>query len=279
MRHRRRSASILSFCNSTRRSFCSIMRLCLPLAVLTFIPASFASEPQLPFSPLHTLPVIHSTTLISALSADGNYTRLLRLLQRSRLIPTLNRLNGSTLFAPVNDAIQKHALWSAASSPSWDGFASLADNIQEKLRQQLLYHLLNYSITALPTLQQPQVHKTLHFPRYEPPLSSPWLPVPGGSLGGEPQRLRWAARDGATWVGTDYAGNGGIQIVRPLVDAGNGMLLGVDGILEPPKDLGEYSHFRCLNSDLHVVPQLMSCLNNPLYRISTRFFPQVLKSL
>ncbi|KAF8578738.1 FAS1 domain-containing protein [Ramaria rubella] len=217
------------------------MRLSLPLAVLTFLPA--AAPSQVPFSPLFPLPVTQSTTLIDALSADANYTRLIALLQRSRLVPTLNRLNGSTLFAPTNDAIQRHSLWNTASV-SDELYASLGDNIQEKLRQQLFYHLLNYSLTDLPLAQGTQVHKTLHFPRIpieppskEPPPNPPWLPVPGGTLGGEPQRLRVAARDGATWVGTDYAGAGGIQIVRTPVDAGNGILLGIDGVLEPPSNL------------------------------------------
>jgi solute carrier family 25 carnitine/acylcarnitine transporter 20/29 len=220
------------------------MRLCLPLAVLTFLPAAFGS--QVPLSPLQPLPVVQSTTLIDALSADGNYTRLLSLLQHSRLVPTLNRLNGSTFFAPTNDAIQQHELWSAASA-SDDSYANLADNIQEKLRQQLFYHLLNHSITSLPIKQHPKVLKTLHFPHIpveppskNPPPNPPWLPIPGGSLGGEPQRLRWAARDNATWVGTDYAGNSGIQLVRPKVDTGNGVLLGIGGVLEPPKDLGKF---------------------------------------
>jgi solute carrier family 25 (mitochondrial carnitine/acylcarnitine transporter), member 20/29 len=226
------------------------MRFCLPLAVLTFLPASFALESQLPFSPLLPPPVLQSTTLIDAL--DGNYTRLILLLQRSRLVPTLNRLNGSTFFAPINDAIQKHPLWNAASA-SPDSFASLADNIQEKLRQQLLYHLLNYSVVSPPTLQQPQIHKTLHFPRTpieppskDPPPNPPWLPVPGGSLGGEPQRLRWAAREGATWIGTDYAGNGGIQVVREPVKTGNGIVIGIDGVLDPPSDLSECALFWCV---------------------------------
>ena len=240
-----------------------VMRLCLPLAVLTFLPA--ASTTQIPLSSLHPLPVVQSTTLIDALSADKNYTRLIRLLQRARLVPTLNRLNGSTLFAPTNDAIQQHKLWSAASA-SDESYASLADNIQEKLRQQLFYHLLNYSVTSLPSQQQPEVLKTLHFPHIpvdppskEPPPNPPWLPVPGGSLGGEPQRLRWAARDSATWVGTDHAGNGGIQLVRPIVDAGNGVLLGIGGVLEPPKDLGKSSGLGLWSLTYRVVAQYTSC--------------------
>src|SRR5271170_8123863 len=85
---------------------------------------------------------ISSTTLVDALSADPDFTSLLRLLQRARLIPTLNRLNGSTLFAPTNDAIKRHtssnSLWNTALQ---DDQLSLNDNVHEQLRQELLYHL------------------------------------------------------------------------------------------------------------------------------------------
>ena len=86
-------------------------------------------------------PETTSTTLVDALNADPAYTDLLRLLQRTRLIPTLNKLNRSTLFAPTNDAIRKHSLqnplWFSALEEPED---SLADNILEELRQQLFYH-------------------------------------------------------------------------------------------------------------------------------------------
>lgn len=112
--------------------------------------------------PLHP-PSVSSITLVNALSADPDYNSLLRLLQRAPLIPTLNKLNDSTLFAPTNDAI-KHR---SSTNPFWhDALHAepLNDNIQYKLRQELLYHLLNSSITALPTQPETQAHKTLHFP-------------------------------------------------------------------------------------------------------------------
>lgn len=209
----------------------------IPLSLLALLPYSLASpRPQLPFhSPQDTF----STTLVDKLSEDPDYTSLLRLLQRARLIPTLNRLNGSTLFAPTNDAIQRH--------PSLSRLSSLTgDNVNEQLRQELFYHLLNYTV-VLPKEKDILVIKTLHFPHdspeppsRDPPPSPPWLPVPGGSLGGEPQRLRVAAREGRVHVGVDAFGKGGAKVVKDPVDAGNGLLVGVDGILPLPPNLGEF---------------------------------------
>ncbi|KAF9010368.1 hypothetical protein BDZ89DRAFT_1143548 [Hymenopellis radicata] len=85
-------------------------------------------------------------TLVDELGDDPDYESLLRLIQRARLVPTLNRLDGATLFAPTNDAIEHHSFWNAALNDDSD---SLTDNIQEKLRQQLFYHLLNFSIITL----------------------------------------------------------------------------------------------------------------------------------
>jgi solute carrier family 25 carnitine/acylcarnitine transporter 20/29 len=216
-------------------------------------------------------------TLIDALSADGNYTSLLVLLQKARLVPTLNRLNHSTLFAPTNDAIQQDSFWSTAllSLSSGEDEAhpqrvEQADNIREELRQQLLYHLLNYSIAELPNSQQPPVvYKTLHFPRVldasspkGPPPHLPWMPVPGGTLGGEPQLLRGALRESKRWLGTDYAGNGGVEIVRPLVDAGNGVLIGIGGVLVPPKNLCEVLKYIIPPIRLtYIRPQHIFCAN------------------
>lgn len=186
-----------------------------------------------------------SKTLITALSDDPDYESLLKLIMRARLVPTLNRLNGSTLFAPTNDAIKKHKGW---RSMLQDDATDLKDNVQEQLRQQLWYHLLNYSISDLPNNEpNPQVHKTLHFPHTpvdppskEPPPYPPWMPIPGGTLGGEPQRLRVAAREGRAFVGVDAFGTGGAEITKGKVDAGNGVLLGIADVLEPPSDLGTF---------------------------------------
>ena len=217
------------------------MRLCaFALAVSHFLPV-FASQVPL------INPTISSTTLVDLLSADPDYSSLIRLLQRARLIPTLNRLNASSLFAPTNDAIKRHA----SSNPLWDialrddPKSPLKDNVQEELRQQLLYHLLNYTLLDLPADKSPLVLQTLHFPhktsehpKREPPPGSPWLPVPGGTLGGAPQRLRIAARKGDASVGVDAFGNDGAKIVKPRQNATNGVVYGIDDMLVPPPALG-----------------------------------------
>lgn len=206
----------------------------LALAAILLVPPAFCSVQ----SPLADT---FSTTLVDALSADPNYTSLLRLLQRARLIPTLNRLNGSTFFAPTNDAIKDHHFWFNGLR---DEHVTVTDNVQEQLRQQLFYHLLNYSLSSLPTDQNLITYKTLLYPRtpleppsQNPPPDPPWMPIPGGSLGGEPQRLRGSMRDENTWVGVDVFGKGG-SMVASRTDTGNGVLFGISKVLEPPSNLG-----------------------------------------
>ncbi|KAJ6604502.1 carnitine/acyl carnitine carrier [Mycena vulgaris] len=230
--------------------------------------------PLLLFSLSLSLPVfpaqipIQSTTLVDALSADPDYTSLIRLLQRARLIPTLNRLNGSTFFAPTNDAIHRHGLWNAAAH---DESFVVSDNIEEQLRQQLFYHLLNYSLDPMPEAPNLQVLKTLHFPRTpleppsrDPPPSPPWMPLPGGSLGSDPQRLRLAARGQGAWIDVDAFGKGGVEIVKGEIDAGNGVLLGIDGVLTPPPDLAQLVSQHSSVSYFHRVltPEIAARLNS-----------------
>lgn len=214
---------------------------CLHLAIFAAL-FPLVSSSQLSFQ---SQPTTSTSTLVDALSADPDYTSLLRLLQKARLIPTLNRLNGSTLFAPTNDAIKRHTSNSLWRTVLGDDTFVINDNVQEQLRQQLFYHLLNYSLTTLPVGPHPQILKTLHFPEFpleppsrEPPPSPPWMPIPGGTLGGEPQRLRIMARDEATWVGVDAFGKGGAELVKGQVDAGNGILLGIADVMDVPLDLG-----------------------------------------
>ncbi|KAF8898904.1 hypothetical protein BD779DRAFT_1666663 [Infundibulicybe gibba] len=109
-----------------------------------------------------------------------------------------------------------------------DGHLPLKDNVQEQLRQQLFYHLLNYTLPSLPAGSNPTTHTTLHYPRKpidhpskEPPPSPPWMPVPGGTLGGQPQRLRVSGRDDKSWVGVNAFGKGGVQTAKPLMNATN----------------------------------------------------------
>lgn len=209
------------------------MRLLLLAAVLLVPPVASSQIP------------LRSTTLVDVLSADPNYSSLLRLLQRARLIPTLNKLNGSTLFAPTNDAVNHHVqvndLWRSALHNE-DQF--LTDNVQEQLRQQLFYHLLNQSLSALPNDEDLQTYMTLHYPRASiekpspnPPPNPPWMPIPGGTLGGEPQRLRVSARDQKAWAGVDAFGKGGGKILN-RTEAGNGVVYGLSKVLETPPDLG-----------------------------------------
>jgi solute carrier family 25 (mitochondrial carnitine/acylcarnitine transporter), member 20/29 len=227
---------------------------------------------------------ISSVTLVDALSADPDYTSIIRLLQRARLIPTLNRLNGSTFFAPTNDAIErhlsKHPLWHAALHDQDLDQQTLGiyDNVADRLRQQLFYHLLNYTLPAISADSNPEVHKTLLFPREfiepptnEPPSTPPWMPVPGGTLGGEPQRLRVSSSDGAVWVGVDAFGGGGAQVVKSPVDAGNGLLLGISEVLNMPPDLCE-----CITVDRPESFLIYSAATVVSQHTSTSYFHKIL---
>ncbi|TFY65143.1 hypothetical protein EVJ58_g2169, partial [Rhodofomes roseus] len=191
-----------------------------PLALLALAPLGWSAQVPIHSAPVHT----QSSNILNALYADPDYLSLVKLLQRAKLIPTLNRINGSTLFAPTNDAIAKHALWQAALDAPHD----LRDNVQEELRQQLFYHILNYTIPALPTEQTSNAGTA---------PGPPWMPIPGGTLGGESQRLRAAYREDTVWVGVDAFGKGGAEVVKELVEASNGVVVGVNRVLDMPPDL------------------------------------------
>ncbi|KAL6302150.1 FAS1 domain-containing protein [Sparassis latifolia] len=228
----------------------------IPLALLALLP--LASPSQLPLP----VPSAQSTTLLDALSADPDYVSLIKLLQRAKLVPTLNRLNGSTLFAPTNDAIAANSLWQTALDDP------LRDNLQENLRQQLFYHLLNYTLTILPTEKLPQEHKTLLYPHSpkeppssQPPPNPPWMPIPNGTLGDQPQRLRASHRDESMWVGVDFSGDGGARVVKDRVDTANGVLLGIDTVLEMPPDLAT-SVSRHSSFPYFVTPEIATFLNS-----------------
>ncbi|KAG2154689.1 hypothetical protein DEU56DRAFT_725712 [Suillus clintonianus] len=213
------------------------MRLwgCIPLTLLALV--ALSTTTQVPWNSDATT---QSTTLVDVLNADEDYTSLLILLQKAKLIPTLNKLNGSTLFAPTNDAIKRHDSWqSVLGNPD-----SLKDNVQEELRQELFYHLLNYSVAQEPNDLTTHVHDTLHFPKLsldpptnEPPPFPPWMPLPVSTLGNEPQKLRLTSRDGVAWVGVDAFGKGGIEIKKSS-EAKNGVVYGIPSVLEVPPHLG-----------------------------------------
>ncbi|EUC63999.1 carnitine/acyl carnitine carrier protein, putative [Rhizoctonia solani AG-3 Rhs1AP] len=192
-------------------------------------------------------------TIIDVLSADKDYTLLLQAVQRARLVPTLNRLNGSTLFAPTNAAIERYA----ESHPD-SAWASLLEstptNPHNELRQHVFYHLLNYTATPttskdLPAAPATYTHKTLHFPQapedrsgppsHEPPNLPPWMPLPGGLLAGEPQRVRVTWRDDAAWVAVSEQGKNGVKVVKNDVEASNGRVVGIDDVISLPKNLAD----------------------------------------
>lgn len=239
---------------------------CIPLTLLALV--SLSTSTQVPLT-WHSNTTIQSTTLVDVLNSDEDYTLLISLLQRAKLIPTLNKLNGSTLFAPTNDAIKRHAqtneLWRSALSY----YDPPNDNVQEELRQQLFYHMLNYSLTQIPEDSTTQVLHTLHFPKLpidsptnEPPPSPPWMPLPESTLGNKPQRLRVTSRDGVTWLDVDAFGKGGIEIIKERVDAANGVVYGIADVLEVPPHLGLlFSH---VSQHPNISPPTRTCPFRPI---------------
>lgn len=206
-------------------------------------------------------------TLVDVLSSDKDYTLLLKALQRARLVPTLNRINGSTLFAPTNDAIERYA--KRHPSSAW---AHIVDNKEGnphiELREHLFYHLLNYTATpttsdSLPAAPATYTHRTLHFPHApeggegppsrEPPNAPPWMPLPGGLLAGESQRVRITWREDAAWVGVAAEAEGGVKVAKEDVEASNGRVVGISEVLKLPPNVCELLcvfrfeiHFGCL---------------------------------
>lgn len=146
---------------ATASSSLASLVLLLPTLVL-------AASRQDPFHSLHSSidsPTTHTTTLVDALSSDPEFTTLIHLLQRTKLIPTLNKLNGSTLFAPTNDAFARarqnqpallpDSLYLNNLSPDYSRDNEdrensqgnlLPDNVLFPLRQTLLYHILNFTL-------------------------------------------------------------------------------------------------------------------------------------
>lgn len=232
------------------------MRWRLALAVLAASNAVLADQ-----TPLHNdePPPTFRKTLVDVLSSDEDYTLLLKALQRARLVPTLNRINGSTLFAPTNDAIERYAKRHPDSA-----WAHVVDNKEGnphiQLREHIFYHLLNYTASpttsdSLPAAPATYTHRTLHFPRApedgdgeggppsrEPPNVPPWMPLPGGLLAGEPQRVRVTWREDAAWVGVAAEAQGGVKVVKEDIEASNGRVVGVGEVLKLPPNLCELSY-------------------------------------
>jgi hypothetical protein len=171
-----------------------------------------------------------ATTTIDILSSSGNHSTFLHLLQRTKLVPTLNLVQGSTVFAPTDEAWR---VWGEAQAVGVRAFlkgdesvGAVTDNVLFGLRQHLLYHVLNYTLhdTSSKTAAESYVttETTLLFPNrpimppspHKPPTGSPWMPQGGdGDLGGVGQQLRIHYEDGLPMrVGCDAIGEGGAEV-------------------------------------------------------------------
>ncbi|GAA94523.1 hypothetical protein E5Q_01175 [Mixia osmundae IAM 14324] len=199
-----------------------------------------------------------STTLVDLLSADADFSLLLRLVQRARLVPTLNALNGSTFFAPTNDAIKRIQNQTARHPFKLD---TPVDNIQAELRATLLYHLLNYTLNDTANANdQVEMHETMLIPSRKAGQGRPGSPGMGdghddqldtrdqyeddyGWLAGQGQKLfiapsKTTDKPSPLLVGVSAQGAGGVTsgISR---SATNGNLVPLDGVLDPPRNLSQ----------------------------------------
>ncbi|KAI9601824.1 hypothetical protein KEM48_001110 [Puccinia striiformis f. sp. tritici PST-130] len=133
---------------------------------------TFAIEPQ-------------TTTLIDLLSKSEEHSKLLQLIQITRLVPLINSLTQATLFAPTNQALDSSELVGKLQQ----------DNQQLELRQTLLYHLLNFTLPdSIPT-ESTQSLDSLLFP--VPFNADQEVPL----LGHQPQKLRIIQRDLTRFIG------------------------------------------------------------------------------
>ena len=184
-------------------------------------------------------------TVIDVLSSDEQYSDLLRIIQRLKLVPAINKLSDITLYAPTNDAIREaqHAM---------------TDNINDEARETIFYHMLNYTITS----QSDQIlHQTLLHPDSEhvkpKKPHSPWFPEPGDGkpLSGAGQQVRIGRANSTAIcyglpdlpVGEKYHGNchdnGAATVLsKEPKHARNGVVYPIDKVISPPGDLGGCLH-------------------------------------
>ncbi|BGO90815.1 hypothetical protein NBRC10512_000121 [Rhodotorula toruloides] len=188
------------------------MRLLGALLWLPALAATAASAKPHPAPP-------DTSHLVDILSASPDHQLLLAAFQRARLIPTLNRLNGSTLFAPTDEAIRRErdrekerALSGVVGAAVWTPVVEWVDegkaeehehdNLQLALRDTLLYHVLNFTLLAAPPSNEtnstrpeppkplpydvPVLEETLYFPSLFPYNRS--FPAPPTLPGTEPDQ-------------------------------------------------------------------------------------------
>jgi solute carrier family 25 carnitine/acylcarnitine transporter 20/29 len=248
---------------------------------------------------------IQSESIVSALSASSKHTTLIHLLQRSKSIPLLAHIGNATLFAPTDTAWENWAdtdrssLWLGSGGLSeWlleedeviasrlsedalleqEDVIRTMDNQNWHLRQHLLYHIFNYTLSPYDLIFN---HTTEHLPNITtqttllfpmsaqpvlpptPPPGAPWLPRGGeGMLGGHGQRIRIAKAGSAEGgkrgkVGVDWQGRGGSEIWngngwKQYNGTGlgwegmsgarwtrSGVVVGVDAVLDMPLSIGQ----------------------------------------
>lgn len=302
------------------------VRLGLWLAIVTLVSAHSHSSGSRSSDPL-TQPLDAPETpripnVLDVLVASPNHTILVRLLQRTRLIPTLMNLlefgdgRGLTIIAPTDEGIRRkeeseqktrldaqsksqtpftaeyveaantHAqsAWEWAMhlakqeddndeedliAPLWEHDQVRLGNINAVIRQQLLYHMVNFTLpynftsdgvlqdsntapslpapgsaSMITTLHRPS-HRLLHEPTRPGPVPQPPSLPPhpgaedeGGLLAGEGQKLRIARREkGQVWLGTDAKGKGGAKAVMADRTSRSGLILSIDGVLDLPPSL------------------------------------------
>lgn len=194
---------------------------------------------------------IASTNVVDLISQDGDLSLFMRLLQRARLVPTLNKLHNVTLFAPTNDALRNRSL-SDPELHAWlqgedaDSTDDLQENLQYSLRERLFYHMLNYTgdlSFADPMYEGIAYESTLLFPTTHEEHGRPGhVPYPAPQdtlLGGEGQKLPVSCKDGKlVKLGVAQDASGGVSILPERGGRGrNGMVQVIDGVLEPPKSV------------------------------------------
>lgn len=204
---------------------------------------------------------VTSTNVVDVLSQDPELSLFIRLLQRARLIPTLNKIHDATVFAPTNEAVRNRSiadpvlaaalleLEESANQEELDG----RDNLQYRLRERLFYHILNYTS---PDLSFPDVldsriayESTLLFPTTHEEHGRPGhVPYPAPEdtlLGGEGQKLSLlretqedSGDDVVTRVGVGGGGAGGAAVIPGRGGRGrNGRVVVIDDLLHPPKSI------------------------------------------
>jgi len=188
------------------------------LALATLLASALLSSASPPQQRLLSPPTTQSLALVDLLSQNPDHSELLQLFRKARLIPMLNRING-TIFAPTNKAIRRAreaeplSVWALAaedltqlSTNDGDNEVQIGsppptDNLQLALRDSLLQHVLNYTLinapgspnssTSLATTHQPPLlpvnrvtlQETLYFPNHDPFTGRPKQPELPGSPG------------------------------------------------------------------------------------------------